>query len=740
MIWNKFTIVFRNEKYLKEGTKDEKLQLNTINENNIVDESKPNIVHVYKFPVNMKVVKKVKFGFWTLLGRPESQVYFKNEETYKQFISVLKDKWKKGSPLKILIHGWLDRYISVKRMFGIKDSYVRTNHFNVITVVWQKLATDNNYSTLVNIIFDVGVIVGNFLSNLYHLNFVEPKDIHIIAHGFGAQIAGYSGYAFQFNTYGNMIDRITALDPPHSKIVNEESRARYIFRQLSKEDAKFVDVIHTSSEIIGIPEPLGHVDFYPNYGRSPQPGCMNSQSTNLQAKCSHQKSCEYYEYSVTTTNTTNIAYVECAAEEYFNMGICADSKQNFLGHHVDRKYAQYYKKISEIQAWTNLDIWTGGLKTTKQYNKNITNSICNEGIHDVKNTSNNGQLRRRKNNPKNERSEWTIIIEGTTNSGQTITTSESETTKECSYIVNPEVVDKVKFKYWEHENRPGEVIELENEITLKYLWKNESSLKVVIHGWRGSDTISDNIFRIKDTYVRTGRYNVISVSWEDLASKINYMDSAKMVSEVGIIVGSFLSNLYSLKLITPGEIQVIGHSLGAQIAGWIGFVFECKTKFKIDRITALDPAAPGFKSKRYIPNYFRPLTIDDAEFVDVIHTAIGILGIIEPVGHVDFYPNYGESPQPNCKNDIFQFQQIICSHRQSYLYYEESINNSYDLENNSYVKCSSAKEFKEGKCANSDLKNYLGHYADRWVTGKFYRNFNSRPFEGGDMYDSDEEQ
>lgn len=39
---------------------------------------------------------------------------------------------------------------------------------------------------------------------------------------------------------------------------------------------------------------------------------------------------------------------------------------------------------------------------------------------------------------------------------------------------------------------------------------------------------------------------------------------------------------------------------------------------------------------------------DDAHFVDIIHTTAGYLGIKDPIGHVDFYPNGGVPPQPGC--------------------------------------------------------------------------------------------
>ena len=42
------------------------------------------------------------------------------------------------------------------------------------------------------------------------------------------------------------------------------------------------------------------------------------------------------------------------------------------------------------------------------------------------------------------------------------------------------------------------------------------------------------------------------------------------------------------------------------------------------------------------------LDAGDANLVDAIHTCSGILGLREPYGDVDFYPNKGTMPQPGC--------------------------------------------------------------------------------------------
>ena len=77
-----------------------------------------------------------------------------------------------------------------------------------------------------------------------------------------------------------------------------------------------------------------------------------------------------------------------------------------------------------------------------------------------------------------------------------------------------------------------------------------------------------------------------------------------------------------------------------------------ETVYKINTFcvyTGLDPAGPGFDIK----NVTTRLDKGDADFVDVIHTDVGRgganLGMVEAIGHVDFYPNGRNLKQPGCK-------------------------------------------------------------------------------------------
>lgn len=91
------------------------------------------------------------------------------------------------------------------------------------------------------------------------------------------------------------------------------------------------------------------------------------------------------------------------------------------------------------------------------------------------------------------------------------------------------------------------------------------------------------------------------------------------------------------------DVHIMGASLGAHIAGFAG----AYNSGLIGRITGLDAAGPLFETPRLKDPVDR-LDKTDAVFVDNIHTCGGIAGFLQPIGHVDFYPNNGTIPQPGC--------------------------------------------------------------------------------------------
>ncbi|XP_067624561.1 pancreatic triacylglycerol lipase-like [Eurosta solidaginis] len=195
-------------------------------------------------------------------------------------------------------------------------------------------------------------------------------------------------------------------------------------------------------------------------------------------------------------------------------------------------------------------------------------------------------------------------------------------------------------------------------------FKPDINTKILVHGWKSSST-SNSIQGIRNAYIDRGNVNVFAINWSDQASNIYYLAPARYTVQVGRAVAQLIDLLVEEKGANPQTIHLIGHSLGAHIMGYAGSY----TKYRVGRITGLDPARPAFEGIMGPENH---LDVTDAEFVDVIHTCAGVLGFKRPIGAVDFYPNGGGAFQPGCNQLALIF--TGCSHGRSCEYFAESIN------------------------------------------------------------------
>ncbi|XP_050471050.1 pancreatic triacylglycerol lipase-like [Bombus huntii] len=196
----------------------------------------------------------------------------------------------------------------------------------------------------------------------------------------------------------------------------------------------------------------------------------------------------------------------------------------------------------------------------------------------------------------------------------------------------------------------------------KHLRRNRNTV-FFIHGFTESINSNDVVI-VTNTYLQATNDNVLAVDYQQIAG-LPYVTGVTMIEVVAKAVGGALNILASSGM-NSKTLHVIGHSLGAQIAG----VLPENINFRLTRITGLDPAGPLF----YVLNH--RLTSEDADFVDIIHTDAGVYGIALNSGHVDFYPNGGHRPQPGCSLiNIPLSAPDFCSHQRSYIFYSESVKN-----------------------------------------------------------------
>ncbi|KAM5277528.1 lipase member I [Hipposideros larvatus] len=165
----------------------------------------------------------------------------------------------------------------------------------------------------------------------------------------------------------------------------------------------------------------------------------------------------------------------------------------------------------------------------------------------------------------------------------------------------------------------------------------------LIHGYRPTGSIPAWLQNFRRILLIQDDINVIVVDWNRGATTFIYNRAVKNARKVSAALSECIQRLLKHGA-SLDNFHFIGTSLGAHISGFVGKKFHGQ----LGRITGLDPAGPNFSGK---PSNAR-LDYTDAKFVDVIHSDTDALGIEEPLGHIDFYPNGGVE-QPGCPKSIF---------------------------------------------------------------------------------------
>lgn len=169
--------------------------------------------------------------------------------------------------------------------------------------------------------------------------------------------------------------------------------------------------------------------------------------------------------------------------------------------------------------------------------------------------------------------------------------------------------------------------------------------------------------QIGPAYLAHGDYNLISLDWSYLAA-LNYIDSQPLAPWVGFQCAEFVRFLAQDIGLKTEELLLIGHSLGAHVAGFCGRELQRITngELRLGYIVALDAALPLYAFVKPIDR----VSIFDADYVMAVHTNGLIKGALLPLGHADFYVHGGQL-QPGCGIDLYG----SCSHaRVAYLYAE----------------------------------------------------------------------
>ncbi|KAJ8668971.1 hypothetical protein QAD02_000230 [Eretmocerus hayati] len=246
-------------------------------------------------------------------------------------------------------------------------------------------------------------------------------------------------------------------------------------------------------------------------------------------------------------------------------------------------------------------------------------------------------------------------------------------------------------------------------------FSHDRPTKIIVHGWSDSGS-TPWLHDMRKSYLISGGYNVIIVDWASGASK-DYLVSSRMTRQVGDYIAQMIEFLLKEGYLTSmDQVHILGHSLGAQAAGFAG----SKLSGEIGRITGMDPARPEFEAP-LLRELKDRLDSSDAKFVDVIHTCAGTVGFVRPVGHVDFYPNGGSFRQPGCPILMTQY----CSHARSHQFMTESILNTMGFP---ALQCDGWREFQSHKCIlGANRIVFMGERLDPAARGVYFLATNAEP-------------
>lgn len=283
---------------------------------------------------------------------------------------------------------------------------------------------------------------------------------------------------------------------------------------------------------------------------------------------------------------------------------------------------------------------------------------------------------------------------------------------------SPEKVNTHFFLYTRNNPTEPQLISANNLFFLDIT----KPIKVIIHGFideaknKWVSAMAKELLLSEDLYV-------IAVDW----SGGNRFPYSQAVANTVIAAASTRRLLQAMivKGVTPEQIHLIGHSLGAHISSFIGREIR-----NLGRISGLDPAGPQF----YDSDHYDRLDASDALFVDVLHTdgaphVVSGFGYTNPLGHVDFYPNGGSS-QPTCAStthgmiaqslwdlvSTFSIEnasdEVACNHLSALFYYTDSINTPSPAFG---YPCSNYSSFVDGLCTscgpNGDECQRVGYHA-----------------------------
>jgi len=263
--------------------------------------------------------------------------------------------WNGKRDIKLLTHGFTDSVSPIGDKKSVWAKFVKAwmdkhDDTDVILVDWSKKSGNPNnpvaYDGTAQVAVDVGRWLGLCLGELKDAG--KIGNLHMAGHSLGAHLLGKAARTLTSWTSGEMVDRLTGLDPAGPRWTEGlfcQPIPYLLENRLRQGSALFMDIIHTNGGTkpsvagtlwpsFGMRKPMGDLDFYPSGGQW-QPGC-NDYIVGGDGPCSHGRAVKYFYWSIKDPKMLQIRactdpYGDCAEREGSN----DDSSPFYMGEFMD---------------------------------------------------------------------------------------------------------------------------------------------------------------------------------------------------------------------------------------------------------------------------------------------------------------------------------------------------------------------------------------------------------------------
>ncbi|KAH8261502.1 hypothetical protein KR044_010352, partial [Drosophila immigrans] len=180
----------------------------------------------------------------------------------------------------------------------------------------------------------------------------------------------------------------------------------------------------------------------------------------------------------------------------------------------------------------------------------------------------------------------------------------------------------------------------EVESLLRSSFYAPESIVLLLPSWRSNNS-AEQLSKLAAALLEREACNVFALDSTEAQSE------SQLVSSVSNVI-SLLHQQFDVPLTHQ---QLVGFAEGAHLAGAAAEQVQQQLGKRFSHIVALDPSGDGVELTHQ-------LSAQDAVYVEVLHTNGNGLGTMQPLGHVDYYPNGGQQ-QPGCDSDACAHERAL---------------------------------------------------------------------------------